>query len=133
VTAACWSPPKLVPLGITRISTDPDESFLTSSAKCLAVTPTDESIGSGIDKVMRAVLLVDASEAEELDDAPELAFDAEDGGGLLADEVEPHAASAAAATTASNDVGIKLRRPIMLSCLLICKCAIRAYVSALET
>src|SRR3954452_15029996 len=49
VTAAFWSPLKLVPFGMTVTVIAPSEAFLTSSAKCFAVTPTDEVIGSGID------------------------------------------------------------------------------------
>ncbi len=49
VTAAAWSPLKLVPFGITVTVIAPFEAFLTSSAKCFEVTPTDEVRGSGID------------------------------------------------------------------------------------
>src|SRR3954471_9061182 len=49
VTAAFWSPLKLVPFGMTVTVIAPSEAFLTSSAKCFAVTPTDDVIGSGID------------------------------------------------------------------------------------
>ena len=49
VTAAFWSPLKLVPFGTTVTMTDPLDVFLTSSAKCWAETPTDEVSGSGMD------------------------------------------------------------------------------------
>src|SRR6476661_5642240 len=49
VTAAFWSPLKLVPLGTTVTVTDPLEVFLTWSAKCWAETPTEEVSGSGIE------------------------------------------------------------------------------------
>src|SRR6476661_1913551 len=49
VTAAFWSPLKLVPLGTTVTWTEPFEVFLTWSAKCWAVTPTEEVSGSGME------------------------------------------------------------------------------------
>src|SRR5437879_1580135 len=49
VTAAFWSPLKLVPLGTTVTTTDPLDVVLTWSAKCWAETPTEEVSGSGMD------------------------------------------------------------------------------------
>src|SRR6476620_9853177 len=49
VTAAFWSPLKLVPFGTTVTTTEPLEVFFTWSAKCWAETPTEEVSGSGMD------------------------------------------------------------------------------------
>src|SRR6476661_8590472 len=65
VTAAFWSPLKLVPFGTTVTITDPLEDFLTSSAKCWAETPTDEVSGSGMDSWIFAGAPPDAPGAPE--------------------------------------------------------------------